>query len=84
MAVIPGVTVLSRFEVVCVSVIGSNGALRNTIDSISFVCIVLTNAVPMDRGSVVLEIIGNMNCLEYLDQLFIGKSHANLEHRAPV
>lgn len=53
MTVVPGVTVLSRLEIVCISVIGSNGTLRNTVDSISFVCVKLTNAMPMDCSSVV-------------------------------
>ena len=53
MTVVPGVTVLSRLESVCISVIGSNWTLRDAVDSISFVCVKLTNAMPMDCSSVI-------------------------------
>ena len=63
MTVVPGMSILSRFEIVCVSFIRSNWTLRHSIDSISFVCMKLTNAMPMDRGSIVWMIIGNMDSL---------------------
>lgn len=53
MTVIPGMTILSRLEVVCVGLISSNGTLRNTVDSVRFVCLKLTNAMPVNCGSVV-------------------------------
>lgn len=63
MAVIPTMTVLSRLEVVRVSIVSSNGTLRNTVDPISFVCMELTNAVPMDGSPIVFQIIGNVDSL---------------------
>ena len=51
--VVPSMTVLSRFEVVCVSTVSSNWTLGNTVNSVSLVCMKLTNAMPMNCGSVV-------------------------------
>ncbi len=62
-AVIPGMSVLSRLEVVCVGLTRGNWTLRHAVDSISFVCIELTNAMPMDRGSIIGMKIGDMNSL---------------------
>lgn len=53
MTVVPGMTVLSCLEVVCVCVTSSYGTLRNTVDPIGFVCVELANAMPMDCGSIV-------------------------------
>ena len=61
--VVPGMTVLSRLEVVCKSVFSSNGTLRNTVDPIRCVCMKLSEAMPVDCGSVVRKIISDMNSL---------------------
>lgn len=53
MTVVPGMAVLSCLEVICVGLISSNRTLRNAVDSVSFICLELTNAMPMDCGSVV-------------------------------
>ena len=53
MTVVPSISVLSRFEVICESLISSNGTLRDTVDSVSWVGIELANAVPMNRGSII-------------------------------
>ena len=74
MTVVPRMTVLSRLEVVCVSVISSNRTLRNTVNSISFVGMELTNAMPMDCGSVIWQIVGNMNSLGELRISFLSKN----------
>ena len=63
MAVIPTMTVLSRLEVVCVSIVSSNGTLRDTVDPISFVRMELTNAMPMNCGPIVWQKVGNVNSL---------------------
>ena len=63
MTVIPGMSILSGFKIICVSLVCGNWTLRHTVDSISFVRMKLTNAMPMDRGSIVRMEIGNMNSL---------------------
>ena len=64
MTVVPAMTVLSRLEVVCESIISSNGTLGNTVDTIGCVCMKLSKAMPMDCGSVLTEIIRDMHSLE--------------------
>ena len=53
MTVVPGMTVLGRLEIVGESVIGSYGALRNTVDPIIRVCMKLTDTMPVDSSSIV-------------------------------
>ena len=72
-AVIPCMTVLNCLEVVCVSIVRSNGALRNTVDPVSFVCVELTNTMPMDGSPVVGQIVGNVNSLGRLLVSFLPK-----------
>ena len=60
---VPGMTVLSRLEVVCEGLLRRNRTLRNTVDAVRCICMELTDAVPMDCASVVLKIVGNMNSL---------------------
>ena len=63
MAVVPGMTVLGRLELVGESVVGRYGTLRNTVDSIICICMKLTYAMPVDCSSIVWMVVGNMNCL---------------------
>ena len=63
MTMVPGMPILSCFESVCIGVILCNRTLRHTVDSISFIWIKLTNAMPMNRGSIVWMIVGNMDSL---------------------
>ena len=79
MTMVPGMPVLSRFEVVRVSIIQRNRTLRHTVDSISFVCIKLTNAMPMNRGSIVWMIIGNMDGLGENQVSFLSKDDEMLQ-----
>ena len=58
---IPGVAILSSFEVVRVSLVRSDGTLSHAIDTISFVGMELANAVPMDGSPIGLKTIGDMD-----------------------
>ena len=78
MTMVPGMPVLSRFEVVCVSISHRNRTLRHTIDSISFVCVKLTNAMPMNGGSIVWMIVGNMDGLGETQVSFLSKDYEML------
>ena len=60
---VPGVAVLGGLESVSVRVVSGNGTLRDAVDSVRLVGMELTNAVPMDCGSVVWQIIGYMDSL---------------------
>ena len=73
-AVIPCMTVLNCLEVVCVSIVRSNGTLRNTVDPISFVRMKLTNAMPMDGSPIVGQIVGHVNRLGRLLVSFSPKT----------
>ena len=55
MAVVPRRAILQRFERVREAVSRSDRTLGHTVDSIHFHTAKLSDAVPMDRGSIVLE-----------------------------
>ena len=73
MTVVPGMTVLGRLEFVGESVVGSYGTLSNTVDPIICICVELTYAMPVDSGSVVWMVVGNMNCLGEYQVSFLPK-----------
>jgi len=56
-AVIPRCLVLNRAEGVGVDVVGGNGALGDTIHSIHLRTVGLSEAVPVNRGTVVLQLV---------------------------
>ena len=84
MTMVPGMPVLSRFEFVGVSIILRNRTLRHTVDSISFICMKLTNPMPMNRGSVVWMIVGNMDGLGENQVSFLFKDYEMLQCRIPA
>lgn len=58
---VPGATVLSDLELVRLGCLGRDGALGNTGDTIVGKVIELTNAVPVNRGAVIDDIVGNVD-----------------------
>ena len=73
MTMVPGMTILSGFELVGISIIRRNRTLRHTVDSIGRVCVELTNAMPMDCGSIVWVIVGNMDNLGEYQVSFLSQ-----------
>lgn len=80
-AVIPSMAVLNCLEVVCVSIVRSNGTLRNTVDPISFIGMKLTDAMPMDGGPIVGQIVGNVNSLGRLLVSHLSKDQQKSQDR---
>lgn len=78
MAVIPSMAVLSRLEVVRVSIVCSNGTLRDTVDPISLVGMELTNAMPVDGSPIIGQIIGDVNGLDRLRVSILSNNPNNL------
>jgi len=59
--VIPRSTELSGLELVGLRVARSNWAFCNSIDAIVADAVVLTNTVPVHRGTVVLHVVGDLD-----------------------
>lgn len=58
---IPAVAILHSLEFVSVGATGSNGALCHAIHTIGFICMELSEAMPMDCGAISLDAVGDMN-----------------------
>lgn len=58
---VPGATVLGDLELVRLGGLGGDGALGNTRDTVVGKVVELTNAVPVNRGAVVNDIVGNVD-----------------------
>ena len=56
-AMVPGTAVLQDFEDVGKSVCRCDWALGDSVDSVHWHCMKLTNTMPMDGGSVVLQLV---------------------------
>jgi IS4 transposase len=60
-AVVPGTTVLSDLELVRLTGLGGDGALGDTGNTVVGKVVELTNAMPVNRGAVVDDVIGNVD-----------------------
>lgn len=57
MAVVPGGSVLESAKLVGECVVWSDWALGDAIDAVHLHCVLLSESVPVDRGTVVLELV---------------------------
>ena len=58
---IPTVAILQSLEFVGVRATSSNGALCHAIHTIGFVCMELSEAMPMDCSAISLDVVGDMD-----------------------
>ena len=58
---IPTVAILQSLEFVGVSATSSNGALCHAIHTIGFICMELSEAMPMNCGAISLDVVGDMD-----------------------
>lgn len=79
MTVVPGMTVLSRLEVVCEGITISNRTLGNAVDTIGCVCMELPDSMPVDCCPIVWKVIRDMHSLEE-SLVSLGFTHLN-NHR---
>ena len=58
---VPTVAILQSLKFVGVSATSSNGALCHAIHAIGFICMELSEAMPMNGGTISLDVIGDMD-----------------------